>query len=114
VWFKHRTWIPVAWGLSAVNIAAVWFAARPGEPFHATGHAVLAVALALGAQRLTARRRAASPSDQLQAALDQNDQLHQALDDMQARALELEERLDFAEHLLAQQRDAARLREPPP
>jgi len=42
-----------------VNLAAVWFAARPAEAWHATLHAVLAVLFGLGAQRLAARRRAA-------------------------------------------------------
>src|SRR5258708_37714531 len=35
-----------------------------------------------------------------------------ALDDMQRRLAELEERVDFAERLLAQQRDAAQLKPP--
>lgn len=57
VWFRHRAWIPIAWLLSIVNLAAVWFAAQPAEPWHATTHALLAVLLALGAQRLQARQR---------------------------------------------------------
>ena len=59
MWFKHRAWIPVAWILCLVNLGAVWFAARPAEAWHATGHAVLAVLFGLGAQRLAARTRAA-------------------------------------------------------
>jgi hypothetical protein len=58
VWFKHRAWIPIAWILSVLNIAAVWFAAAPGEAWHATVHALLGAGFALGAQRLTVRRRA--------------------------------------------------------
>lgn len=113
MWFKHRAWIPVAWGLSVVNVAAVWFAARPGEPAHAAIHALLAVGCALGAQHLTARHRGDRPSEQLQQTLEQNEQLQQTIDDMHARVLELEERVDFAERLLAQHRDAERLGEPP-
>ena len=60
MWFKHRAWIPIAWVLSLVNLGAVWFAAQPAEPWHATTHAVLAVLFGLGAQRLAARRRALS------------------------------------------------------
>jgi hypothetical protein len=56
VWFKHRAWIPIAWLLCLANIGAVWFAAQPAEPWHATTHALLAVLFGLGAQRLTARR----------------------------------------------------------
>jgi len=58
MWFKHRAWIPTAWVLALINLGSVWFAARPGETWHATGHALFAVLFALGAQRLTARRRA--------------------------------------------------------
>jgi hypothetical protein len=35
-----------------VNLVAVWFAAQPGEPWHATAHALLALLFGLGAQRL--------------------------------------------------------------
>jgi hypothetical protein len=58
VWFKHRAWIPIAWLLCLGNVIATWFAAQPAEPWHATGHALLAVLFGLGAQRLAARRRA--------------------------------------------------------
>jgi len=58
VWFKHRAWIPIAWLLSVGNVAAVWFAAQPAEPWHATAHAVFGVLFGLGAQRLAARRQA--------------------------------------------------------
>lgn len=84
MWFKHRAWIPVAWLLSAVNVGAVWFAARPGEPWHATIHALLGVLLGVGAQRLMARRALSA-----QAALgdDREAHLEQAID---AIAVELE------------------------
>ena len=58
MWFKHRAWIPISWSLAIINIGAVWFAAAPGEPLHATAHAFFGALFALGAQRLTARRRA--------------------------------------------------------
>lgn len=58
MWFKHRAWIPIAWILAIINIGAVWFAAAPAEPLHATSHALFGALFALGAQRLTARRRA--------------------------------------------------------
>jgi hypothetical protein len=63
VWFKHRAWIPIAWLLSLVNLVSVWFAARPAEPWHASLHALLAVLLGLGAQRLMARQRALLRND---------------------------------------------------
>jgi len=113
MWFKHRAWIPIAWVLSVVNLAAVWFAAEPGQPAHATLHALLAGSFALGAQRLLARQRAEGQNDEVRQALDHNEFLQQTVDDMQARTLELEERLDLAEHLLAKNRNSERLGEPP-
>jgi len=63
MWFKHPAWIPVAWIISAANLGAVWFAAQPGEAWHASTHALLAVAFAIGAQRLQLRRRSTSALD---------------------------------------------------
>lgn len=63
MWFKHRAWIVVASLLSLINVVAVWYAVQPGEPpWHATGHALLALLFGLGAQRLGFRdtRRAAA------------------------------------------------------
>jgi hypothetical protein len=63
MWFKHRAWIPVAWLLSAANLGAVWFAAVPAEPLHATTHALFAVLLALGARHLMTRQQQPQPVD---------------------------------------------------
>lgn len=112
MWFKHRAWIPVAWLAAAANVAAVWFAAQPAEPWHATGHAVAGVLLALGARHLTERRRHAMPGADLQLALEEGERLQQMIGEMQPRIQELEERLDFAERLLVQEREADR-RDPP-
>lgn len=97
MWFKHRAWIPVAWILSAGNVGAVWFAARPGEAWHASLHALLAAALAVGAQRLQLRRRFTAAPDvdmvakvnalEARLANPEQQQLSQALD---AIALEVE------------------------
>ncbi len=108
MWFKHRAWIPTAWALSAANLVSVWFAALPGEPAHATLHALLAAALALGARHLTIRRRAEQNRADLQQVLDQNEQLQQNAEEMRARVSELEDRLDFTGRLLMQQGDPVR------
>lgn len=113
MWFKHRAWIPVAWSLSLVNLGAVWFAAEPGEPWHATIHALLATLFALGARRLMARQRADVQNAHLQHTIDQNEHLQQSLDSMQVHLQELEERVDFAERLLTKHRDADRLGQSP-
>ena len=98
--FKPVVWVPIAWILSAVNAGAIWFAARDGEPLHATIHAALALAFAVWAERL--RRR------QLRADDPSLDDLRQQMDELQGESrdqiAELQERLDFAERLLAQNR----------
>lgn len=108
MWFTHRAWIPTAWVLSAANLVSVWFAALPGEPAHATLHAVLAAACALGARHLTIRGRAKETYADLQQAIDQNEQLQQSAEEMRARVAELEDRLDFTGRLLMQQGDPVR------
>ena len=74
MWFKHRAWIPIAWLLSLLNLGAVWFAAQPAEPWHATVHALLAVLFAVGARHLMARTASApidaSRVDRLQQGVD--------------------------------------------
>ena len=111
MWFRHRAWIPVAWVLSLLNFGSVWFAAREAEPWHAGVHALLGILLALGAQRLHARRNPmpdASMMDrlrELEARLAELDKLH----DVDARLAELEERLDFAERALIDVRARAQL-----
>lgn len=94
MWFKHRAWIGVAWLLSLGNVVAVWFAARPAEPTHATVHALLALLFGLGAQRLAARKNPTAGADvmtrqELEARLSRLEpqQVTQALD---AIAVEVE------------------------
>ena len=86
MWFKHRAWVPIAWLLSVANIGAVWFAALPAEPWHATTHALLAVLFGVGAQRLMARHRA-SPGGEVTIGDERLTHLENAVD---AIAVELE------------------------
>ena len=95
MWFKHRAWIAVAWVLCLVNVVAVWFAARPAEPWHASVHALLAVLFGLGARRLGLRKQPIAAGDvvkrlrELETRLANSDprQVAQALD---AIAIEVE------------------------
>lgn len=96
-----RIWQPVAAVLSAANLVAVWFAAAPAEPLHASIHAALAVGFALGAQRLGARRRALSITGESLAA-----EVLEEQSILRSEVAELSERLDFAERLLAEPRPA--------
>ncbi|HEU4996897.1 MAG TPA: hypothetical protein VFT29_18900 [Gemmatimonadaceae bacterium] len=86
MWFKHRAWIPIAWLLSLANLGSVWFAARPAETWHATGHALLVVLFGLGAQHLMVRRRALLRAEPVLEG-DRTKHIEQAID---AIAIELE------------------------
>ncbi|HXG44301.1 MAG TPA: hypothetical protein VNJ71_06010 [Gemmatimonadales bacterium] len=101
-------WRPVAIGLSALNVAGAGFAAAQAEPWHATTHAVLALACWLWAQRLRHGARA-SEVDRLRAAVRAQaaalESAGLALADQSAQLAELEERLAFAERMLAQARE---------
>ncbi len=93
--FKPATWYPIAVVLSALNGVAVW--AFAAEPVHAATHAALAVAFGLWAQRLRQRpdRGGSEFQDGLEALELEVNTLRQELSEMQ-------ERLDFAERVLAQ------------
>lgn len=94
---KPRIWYPIAVVLSAVNLGAVWFAARPGEPWHATAHAGLALAFGLWAYRLRQTRR----GSELEAHAEP---LALQVDDLRHALAETQDRLDFAERVLSQGR----------
>jgi hypothetical protein len=94
-----KIWQPVAAVLSLVNVVAVGFAASPGEPWHASIHAAVAVGLAVWAQRLGFRRRDTSFTGESLST--------EALDELsilRSEVAELSERLDFAERVLAKPR----------
>ena len=114
MWFRHRAWVPVLWLLSAANVVAIYFAALPGEPLHASIHGLLGVMFGAGAQRLASRRALAGSADtadvavrlgELEARMADLDALPQA----DNRLPELEERLDFIERTLVEVRNRAQL-----
>ena len=107
--FKPAIWYPIAVVLSVINLGGAAFAARAAEPLHATIHAALALAFGLWAQRL---RRGPGGSD-LQARLEALESgesseevqaLRNDLDTVRRELSELNERVDFAERLLARGR----------
>jgi hypothetical protein len=105
---KHPAWKPVLWLLSLANVAAVWFAAMPGEPLHATSHAVLAVLFGLAAQRVGQRQEA--DADEVAGRLEELDAGQPDLTKLQGvegRIAQLEERLDFTERALVDVRSRA-------
>jgi hypothetical protein len=93
--FKPAIWYPIAVVLSVANLVAVWFAAQPGEPWHATIHAGLAVGFGLWARRL----RQAPRGGELPAGFEA---LELEVSALRQELSEAQERLDFAERMLAE------------
>jgi predicted nuclease with TOPRIM domain len=69
-------------------------------------HAALAVGFALGAARLTARKTTPS-REEFRQTLEENEDLRRNLEEMEGRVVELEERIDFSERLLAREKQAS-------
>src|SRR5690606_8209351 len=92
--FKPAIWRPIALGLAALNVVATGFAADAAEPVHAALHAGLALLFGYWAAHLkhgAGHRR----QDGLEA-------LGGEVDDLRRELGEAQERLDFAERMLAQ------------
>ncbi len=96
--FKSRIWYPIAAVLSGLNLVGVGFAAGEPEPWHAGGHAVLALAFGLWAQHLRNRRVA----NEFPAPLEALEGLEVEVSNLRQELNEVQERLDFTERLLAQ------------
>ena len=100
--FKPAIWYPIAVVLSVINLAGAGFAARQAEPWHATIHAGLAVAFGLWAQRLRQSPGGSEPQVRLEA-------LEIEMSNVRRELSETQERLDFAERMLAQAPEARRV-----
>jgi hypothetical protein len=103
--FKPSIWYPIAVVLTVINLAGV--ALATGQ-VHATTHAVLAVAFGLWAARLRHRpgESGLPGGTDLQAKLDA---LDGEVGQLRHELTETQERLDFAERLLAQKAEARRV-----
>ena len=101
--FKPAIWKPIALVLAAVNLGGVWMAAQGGEAWHATLHGALAVAFAVWAQRLWTT--GAAGARELPAGMQA---LEAEVNALRQELGEAQERLDFAERLLAQQPERRR------
>ena len=98
----RRRFLPVALTIfSSGNLAAVWFAAADpmsaAEPWHAALHGELALASGLGAQHFF-RRRGGVPTDSQMRI----EGVEADVDTLRQELLDAQERLDFAERMLAQ------------
>jgi hypothetical protein len=110
--FKPATWYPIAVVLTAINLVGGGFAIAQAEPLHAAIHAALALAFGVWAQRL----RQGPGGSELQARLEVVEAevsrlaaLEGDVNRMRQELSEAQERLDFAERLLAQGSEARRM-----
>lgn len=92
--FKPTVWRPIALALGALNLVAVGFAAAAAEGWHAAAHVAVAAAFGLWAERL----RRQPGGDDLTARLEA---LELEMSDLRRELAEAQERLDFAERVLA-------------
>jgi hypothetical protein len=106
--FKPAIWQPIAIVLSALNLVAVGFAAGAAEPWHAGGHAALGLAFGLWAQRL----RSSGGGTEVQGGTELQPRL-EALEfevsDLRRELSETQERLDFAERVMAKGQESRRV-----
>ena len=96
--FKPSLWYPIAVVLTAVNLVAMAVAAAMAEPWHAATHAALTAAFGLWAQRL--RQESGPPTLSEPSRLDA---LEVDVANLRRDLSEAQERIDFAERVLAQQ-----------
>ncbi len=108
--FKSPKWFPIAGALSVINLVGVGFAAGTTEPWHAGGHAALALGFALWAQRLRLRQRlGGSELPGPAEVLDSLDALDSEVGKLRQDLSEMQERLDFTERVLAQRQETPRV-----
>ena len=109
--FKPAIWYPIAVVLSAINLVGVGFAAGSAEAWHAGVHAALALGFGLWAQRLRQHRGGGSEPGGRVEALEGGrlEALEVEMNKLRQELSETQERLDFAERVLAQGREARRL-----
>ncbi len=98
--FKRTIWYPIAVVLSAFNLVGVGLYAA--DPWHASIHGALALAFGMWALRLRQGPGGGELPARLEALEAEVSQLRQELSETQ-------ERLDFAERVLAQGREAQRV-----
>jgi len=105
--FKPRIWFPIAVVLAVLNVVAVGFAAGDAEPVHAATHASLALAFGLWAQYLRRRTGGSAPEARVDV-FDAVDALDVEVSKLRLEVSEMQERLDFAERLLARGQETRR------
>lgn len=99
--FKPSIWHPIAIVLSSVNLLGAGYAVALSEPAHAAAHVALALGFGFWARRL--HGGPADSGDQARLEL-----LEAEMGSLRGELNEAQERLDFAERLLAQGSESRR------
>ncbi|MGH7525174.1 MAG: hypothetical protein ACREMX_00560 [Gemmatimonadales bacterium] len=100
--FKPAIWHPIAVVLSVINLVGVGFAVGSAEPWHAAVHAGLALAFGSWARRLGQGPGGSERQARLEV-------LEAEVSNLGRELSETQERLDFAERLLAQGPESRRV-----
>jgi hypothetical protein len=103
--FKPAIWYPIAVVLSAANLLAAGFAIGQAEPVHATVHVALALAFGFWGRRLRQGPAGSELLDRLEAL----EALEVEVGNLRQELGETQERLDFAERMLAQGAESRRV-----
>ena len=108
--FKPSIWHPITVALSAINLIGVGLAAGAGETWHAGLHVALAAAFGFAARQLGQRMAGSESQVELQ-------EVEVELAGLRQELIDAQERLDFAERMLAQGMETRRVeaerKEPP-
>jgi hypothetical protein len=99
---KSVRWYPIAVVLSGINLAGAGYAVGATEPWHAMLHVALAVAFGSWARRLRHDPGGGEHQERLEL-------LEAELSSLRGELNETQERLDFAERLLAQGAESRRV-----
>lgn len=106
--FKPAIWYPIAVVLSVINLVAAGFAAGEPQPWHVGTHAALALAFGLWAQRLRLGPRGSELQAPLEV-LEALEALEVEVSKLRQELGETQERLDFAERVLARGPESRRM-----
>ena len=107
--FKPATWYPIAILLCVANAVAIGFASGA---VHGSAHAALAVAFGAWAMRL-GRRREREETEAAPETSEAIESLEAEMIKLRQELIETQERVDFAERMLAQRPDPSRYKVPP-
>jgi len=100
--FNRKIWYPIAGILTAINLAGFGFAVGEPGSWHAGIHAALTLGFGLWAYRLRQGPGGSDLQDRMEALEGEVNKLRQELSETQ-------ERVDFAERVLAQGSEARRV-----